>query len=49
VLRKLLAEGLVERLHDFKGVPDMVGVWRWTADAPTVGELAEQASRCGVE
>jgi hypothetical protein len=26
VLRKLLAEGLVERLHHFKGVPDMVGV-----------------------
>ena len=48
-LRKLLAEGLVERLHDFKGVPDMVGVWRWTSGAPTVGELAEQASRCGVK
>jgi hypothetical protein len=38
-LRKMLARGEVERLHDYAGVPDMPGVWRWKDGLPGWQEL----------
>lgn len=42
-LRKLHARGEVERLHDFQGVPHMVGVWRWKPGTLSLAQLAAQA------
>jgi len=41
-LRKMLARGEVERLHDYAGVPDMPGVWRWKDGLPSWEELERQ-------
>lgn len=41
-LRKMLARGEVERLHDYAGVPDMPGVWRWRDGLPSWEELERQ-------
>lgn len=41
-LRKLLALGEVERLHDYKGVPHRAGVWRWKPKDSSFDELAKQ-------
>lgn len=38
-LRKMLARGEVERVHDHKAVPDQPGVWRWKTPAPTLEDL----------
>jgi len=47
-LRKMLARGEVERLHDCAGVPDMPGVWRWKAQQPSLEELRAQVAQEGV-
>lgn len=47
-LRKMLARGEVERLHDYAGVPDMPGVWRWKAQQPSFEELRAQVAHEGV-
>lgn len=47
-LRKMLARGEVERLHDYAGVPDMPGVWRWKAQQPSLEELRAQVAHEGV-
>jgi hypothetical protein len=44
-LRNLLARDEVDRLHDHKGVRNMVGVWRWRVVAPTMDELREPSAR----
>lgn len=44
-LRWFREQGLVDRVHDVRAAGGSVGVWRWKRDAPTVGDLAEQASR----
>lgn len=38
-LRKMLAQGEVERVHDYRAVPDRPGVWRWKAPPATLEEL----------
>lgn len=42
-LRKLLALDEAERLHDFKGVPHLAGVWRWRPKDASFEEVAAQA------
>lgn len=44
-LRKLLAQGEAERLHDYRGVPHRAGVWRWVPSDPKYVELVEQVER----
>lgn len=44
-LRKMLARGEVERLHDYAGVPDMPGVWRWKDGLPSWEELERQKKK----
>lgn len=44
-LRKLLAQGEAERLHDYRGVPHRAGVWRWVPAEPKFAELVEQVGR----
>lgn len=44
-LRKMLARGEVERLHDYAGVPNMPGVWRWRDGLPSWDELERQEKR----
>lgn len=44
-LRKLLAQGEAERLHDFRGVPHRAGVWRWVPSHPKYAELVAQVER----
>ncbi|MBS0372874.1 MAG: hypothetical protein JSS57_27170 [Proteobacteria bacterium] len=40
VLRHLVRDGLVERLHDPAARNTRVGVWRWKAELPTLEALA---------
>ncbi len=42
-LRKLLALNEAERLHNFKGVPHLAGVWRWKPKDVSFQEIAAQA------
>lgn len=46
-LRKMEQDGLVERLHDVKATPSLVGVWRWRGEAavPTLEDLAAGAGK----
>ena len=48
-LRKMEADGLVERLHDAAVTPSLVGVWRWCGEVlPTLQEMACAAGTAGV-
>ena len=49
-LKKLVAEGLVERIHDYSDGPTgEVGHWRWKTDsAPSLDHLRAQAAAAGV-
>ena len=42
-LRTLLAQGMAERLHDYKGVPHRAGVWRWVPPEPAYADVVAQA------
>lgn len=46
-LRWFLAQGMVERVHDFKTAVNCVGVWRWKTGVPTISELAKLNCRIG--
>jgi hypothetical protein len=48
-LRKLLALDEAERLHDFKGVPHLAGVWRWKPKEATFQELSAQVETAEVD
>jgi hypothetical protein len=41
-LRKLLAQGEAERLHDFTGMRCRAGVWRWKPPEASFAEVAAQ-------
>lgn len=38
-LLKLFDRGEVERVHDFRALPNSVGAWRWKVEAPTLDQL----------
>lgn len=42
-LRRLLALGEAERLHDFQGVPHLAGVWRWVPREASFEALVAEA------
>lgn len=44
-LRKMLARGEVERVHDHRAVPDQPGVWRWKAPAPALEDLRGESGK----
>jgi len=46
-LRRMCAQGEVERLHDYAGLPTMPGVWRWKVPTPSLDELRKEETVAG--
>ncbi|MEK8049176.1 hypothetical protein AACH10_02890 [Ideonella sp. DXS22W] len=43
-LQRLVNAGHVERLHDYKVLPNSPGIWRWKVDQPSMAELSALAA-----